>query len=148
MLKVGFAMCAAWLALFSSVALAGPSYESRGYGGPLYVGPNFQKGGQHETPTYEKKTYQKKKTYKKTRSYEAKKPSKTKAAEKSGSGSAGPGAASAGVADPTNENSTISGVTAAANETAGQVQKTKASAPVDCKKYFPAAGITATVECD
>jgi len=147
MLKVGLAMCAAWLALLSSVALAGPSYEGRGYGGPLYVGPNFQQGGQHETPTYKKKTYQKKKTYKK-RSYEAKKPSKAKAAEKSGSSSAVADAASAGVADPSNENSSISGVTAAANETAGKVQKAKAPGPVDCKKYFPAAGITATVDCD
>jgi hypothetical protein len=29
-----------------------PSYEGRGYGGPLYVGPNFQQGGQHTPPVY------------------------------------------------------------------------------------------------
>jgi hypothetical protein len=146
MLKVVFAIGAGWLAVLTGVALAGPSYESRGYGGPLYVGPDFQKGGQHETPTYGKRTYKKKKTYKKTRSYQAKKPSKAKAAKKSGSDTTT--AATASVEDPTNENSCISGVTAAPSGTAAQVQKANASTPVDCKKYFPAAGITATVECD
>jgi hypothetical protein len=41
------------LGLTSLTASAGElSYESRGYGGPLYIGPNFQQGGQHETPLY------------------------------------------------------------------------------------------------
>ncbi len=38
------------LALMASAASA--QNESRGYGGPLYVGPNFEKGGQHTTPDY------------------------------------------------------------------------------------------------
>jgi hypothetical protein len=33
-------------------AQQGPSYEGRGYGGPLYVGPNFQHGGQWSPPVY------------------------------------------------------------------------------------------------
>ena len=41
------------LGLTSLTASAGDlSYESRGYGGPLYIGPNFQQGGQHSAPTY------------------------------------------------------------------------------------------------
>ena len=41
------------LGLTSLTASAGElSYESRGYGGPLYIGPNFQQGGQHSPPTY------------------------------------------------------------------------------------------------
>jgi hypothetical protein len=148
MLKVVFAIGAGWLAVLTGVALAGPSYESRGYGGPLYVGPDFHKGGQHETPTYGKRTYKKKKTYKKTRSYQAKKPSKAKAAKKVGDTGATAATAASVTDDPTNQNSSIAGVTAATTATAGEVQKAKASGPVDCKKYFPAAGITATVDCD
>jgi hypothetical protein len=42
-----------FLALAAVPASAGElSYESRGYGGPLYIGPNFQGGGQHSTPMY------------------------------------------------------------------------------------------------
>ena len=41
------------LALAAGPALAqNPSYEGRGYGGPLYVGPNFEQGGQHAPPVY------------------------------------------------------------------------------------------------
>jgi hypothetical protein len=41
------------LGLTSLTASAGElSYESRGYGGPLYIGPNFQQGGQHAPPVY------------------------------------------------------------------------------------------------
>ncbi len=41
------------LGLTSLTASAGElSYESRGYGGPLYIGPNFEQGGQHAPPTY------------------------------------------------------------------------------------------------
>src|ERR1700681_1346183 len=36
----------------SASAQQGPSYEGRGYGGPLYVGPNFQQGGQWSPPVY------------------------------------------------------------------------------------------------
>jgi hypothetical protein len=33
-------------------AQSGPGYEERGYGGPLYVGPNFHEGGQYTHPIY------------------------------------------------------------------------------------------------
>src|SRR5262249_14713545 len=42
------------LGLTSLTASAGElSYENRGYGGPLYIGPNFQQAGQHSPPTYD-----------------------------------------------------------------------------------------------
>ena len=47
-----FAIAAASLALMSAGASAQVSYESRGYGGPLGIGPNFQQGGQHAPPVY------------------------------------------------------------------------------------------------
>ncbi len=53
MSKTSVALAAACLALTTASAAAqGPSYESRGYGGPLYVGPNFQQGGQWSPPVY------------------------------------------------------------------------------------------------
>jgi hypothetical protein len=48
-----FAIAAALFAAMTAFASAqAPSYESRGYGGPLYVGPDFQHGGQHSPPVY------------------------------------------------------------------------------------------------
>jgi hypothetical protein len=47
-----FAIAAASLALMSAGASAQVSFESRGYGGPLGIGPNFQLGGQHSPPVY------------------------------------------------------------------------------------------------
>ena len=47
---IAAALCLA--AAIGSVSAQAPSYESRGYGGPLYVGPNFQQGGQHAPPVY------------------------------------------------------------------------------------------------
>jgi hypothetical protein len=52
MSRTRFAIAAASLALMSAGASAQVSYESRGYGGPLGIGPNFQQGGQHAPPVY------------------------------------------------------------------------------------------------
>lgn len=54
MFRTNFALAVGLcLALSTASASAGElSYESRGYGGPLYVGPNFQQGGQHSPPVY------------------------------------------------------------------------------------------------
>jgi hypothetical protein len=48
------AIAAACFALVPAAALAQeePTYEGRGYGGPLGVGPNFQQGGQWGPPIY------------------------------------------------------------------------------------------------
>ncbi len=49
------------VALTAAPAFAqnGPSYEDRGYGGPLYVGPNFHEGGQYTHPIYGSGSYHK-----------------------------------------------------------------------------------------
>jgi hypothetical protein len=52
MLKIRLAAAALCFALVPAAASAQTSYESRGYGGPLGIGPNFQQGGQHAPPVY------------------------------------------------------------------------------------------------
>jgi hypothetical protein len=54
MLKIRLAVAALCFALVPAAALAQgePTYEGRGYGGPLGVGPNFQQGGQWGPPIY------------------------------------------------------------------------------------------------
>jgi hypothetical protein len=55
MSKTYIALAASALMLTCGAAMAqdAPSYESRGYGGPLYIGPNFHQGGQMAPPTYD-----------------------------------------------------------------------------------------------
>ncbi len=53
MSRTRLAIAAASLALMSAGASAQVSFESRGYGGPLGIGPNFQQGGQHAPPVYD-----------------------------------------------------------------------------------------------
>ena len=52
MFKIRLAAAALCFALVPTAASAQTSYESRGYGGPLGIGPNFQQGGQHAPPVY------------------------------------------------------------------------------------------------
>ena len=54
MSKRTFALIGLFVALTTAAALAQeqPTYEGRGYGGPLGVGPNFQQGGQWGPPVY------------------------------------------------------------------------------------------------
>ena len=49
-----FALIGLFIALTTAAAVAQeqPTYEGRGYGGPLGVGPNFQQGGQWGPPVY------------------------------------------------------------------------------------------------
>jgi hypothetical protein len=49
-----FVLVGLFVALTTAAALAQeqPTYEGRGYGGPLGVGPNFQQGGQWGPPVY------------------------------------------------------------------------------------------------
>ena len=49
-----FALTGLFVALTTAAAVAQeqPTYEGRGYGGPLGVGPNFQQGGQWGPPVY------------------------------------------------------------------------------------------------
>ena len=54
MSKRSFALIGLFVAVTIGASLAQeePTYEGRGYGGPLGVGPNFQQGGQWGAPIY------------------------------------------------------------------------------------------------
>lgn len=67
--KTRCALAASALMLTCGAALAqdAPSYESRGYGGPLYIGPNFHQGGQMAPPTYDSGS----RSYERTERYRA-----------------------------------------------------------------------------
>jgi hypothetical protein len=168
MAKLRLAIAAALLAAMSVLAAAqGPSYESRGYGGPLYIGPNFQHGGQNAPPVYNSKSSRK--HYKKRRTYRAKS-RKKRAAKQTETAKSSPektgvksenssisraakdaeekAAAKTGdTAAVENENSSISAAElltgAASKEDAPKVKKA-----VGCKKYFPTAGMTLSVPCN
>jgi hypothetical protein len=120
------------LALMASAASA--QNESRGYGGPLYVGPNFEKGGQHTTPDYgfksSKKAVIKRETAKVRKAPVSREVATTKeappvAAEKE---AAAPAAADTSKASPATETAASSG-------------------PATCKRFEPTAGQTITVPC-
>jgi hypothetical protein len=177
----------------------GPSYEGRGYGGPLYVGPNFHDGGQYSTPIYGSPSYHAPSSREDngattrqrpvTRSSPAKeeatthkgapddKPTETKApvtkaAETENSSIAvvrmdttegvvkpkddKPVEAKAATKTAGTENSSIA-VLSTHTDMAEVVAKSKTEAkpkveatdtPVNCKKYFPAVGLTLSVPCD
>jgi hypothetical protein len=146
-LAAGLCLAAATI----SASAQGPSYESRGYGGPLYVGPNFQQGGQHAPPVYGQgpskseraapRRERNAKTHKAPSTREAKteKPSTPKA-------ESADAAKSASDKKADSENSTIS--SAALQSDASSGAKTDASTPVTCKRYIAAVGQTVSVPCD
>ena len=177
MARIGLAIAAASLAAMTLAAAAqGPSYESRGYGGPLYVGPNFQGGGQHSPPIYDGSSSSKKR-YKKKRVYQAK-PHKERAKEtdtaksvtksptevetetenssisavggkpdKSG-GEKTVETATRGIATENSSISPASLETATSSDESKAAAEPKARKNVGCKKYFPTAGMTLSVPCD
>jgi hypothetical protein len=167
------------LGLTSLTASAGElSYESRGYGGPLYIGPNFQQGGQHAPPTYGSesgsssyRSYHREEREERAPRHVAKKKSPshetvtekapvekstpaeskpaTKAAEKTDTDKTTPKTADA-------ENSSIT--TAARTDTAEVVGTTESkpaaapeaasSTPTGCKRFVAAVGAIISVPCD
>jgi hypothetical protein len=189
------------LALMTAPASAqgGPSYEGRGYGGPLYVGPNFHEGGQYSAPVYGSRSYGSPSSREDngattrqrhiTRSSPAKeeatahkgapddKPSETKApatkaAETENSSIAvvrmdttegvvkpkddKPVETNAATKTAGTDNSSIA-VLSTRTDTAEVAVTSKTEAkpmveatdtPVNCKKYFPAVGLTLSVPCD
>jgi hypothetical protein len=179
MAKVVLVIAAAVLASITVLASAqGQSYESRGYGGPLNVGPNFKAGGQYTPPSYGPNASSKKR-YNKKRAYQATKARKARAAKTVDTAKAAPVdkdvqsenssisslSSLAGDTDKTgvpektetakgrqNENSTISGADTDTEIDASAVAKgdddSKRARNVDCKKYFPSAGMTLSVPCD
>jgi hypothetical protein len=141
----------------------GPSYESRGYGGPLYVGPNFQSGGQHAPPVYGPKSSN---DYKKKRATQTSKERKAPAAKETDTAKSAPVESSeqtenssislvpGGETSVEKENSSIShasleGDKPAETGTDGEkADASKTSQSVGCKKYFPSAGMTLSVPCE
>ena len=51
-MRLRSALAAALLLAVAPQCVLAQSYEDRGYGGPLSVGPNFKQGGQHSTTDY------------------------------------------------------------------------------------------------
>jgi hypothetical protein len=165
MAKLRLAIAAAALAAMSALAAAqGPSYESRGYGGPLYVGPNFQAGGQHSPPVYEPKSSSK--HYKKRRTRQATKPRKEPATKEAATAKGSP--EKSGASDENSsisraagqekaeskppvgvetENSSISAAELSTGTTAKEPPP-EVRKSVGCKKYFPTAGMTLSVPCE
>jgi hypothetical protein len=141
------------LAVTAVSASAGElSYESRGYGGPLYVGPNFKEGGQYTPPTYgPKSSSQERSTPARERSVSKhRKAAATREAdtEKEKAAPAAKTATTGKAAE--SENSTISAAALQTGHTDAEAShKGEASAtPTTCKRYIAAAGQTVTVPCD
>jgi hypothetical protein len=127
------------LGLTAGAALAqNPTYEGRGYGGPLYVGPNFQTGGQHTAPTYGKKPVKKSvavPTQRPAAKVQKAKPEKKEVATKK----AAPQTVKEEPATPA-----VAEKPAAADATAAE---TAATTPATCKRFEPTSGQTITVPC-
>jgi hypothetical protein len=146
MIGIRLGIVAASFAVAVSAAWAeSPSYESRGYGGPLYVGPDFKSGKKTESPTKKRVQRATRKRAPVAKAPVAKQPE--------------PEAAAA--ADAVSENSSIAGASPDAGTPAGggaskPVQTTggasgdaaQANRKLGCVKYLPTAGITASVPCE
>jgi len=182
MAKFVLAIATACLAAMTAFAAAqGPSYESRGYGGPLYVGPNFKSGGQYTPPSYGPKSSSRARHRKRKRAYQATKERKARAAKTVDTAKATPvdkeveseNSSISSLAGDTdkisvpkktetakgtqNENSSIAHAaadtdaekdTAESAAVAKEDDESKRARKVDCKKYFPTAGVTLSVPCD
>lgn len=164
-MRADFALAAGLvLALSAAPATAqGPSYEKRGYGGPLYVGPNFEKGGQHAPPDYGSSKPVKQratsKPAKTVRSASKGKAAKEPATEKSSTDATSSPAASGGDAKgsavtsgpvPANDVDS-SAVPQADTDTGVAATSTTAAAPTGpttCKRFDAMSGQTITVPCD
>ena len=145
------ALCLAGMTVAASAQ--GLSYESRGYGGPLYVGPNFQQGGQHAPPVYgQGPSKSERATTRRSRAAKSRKaPATREAATEKSSPARRAAATDAGNSvaidkKAETENSTISG--AALHSDGGNAAAKGEFAPVTCKRYVAAVGQTVSVPCD
>lgn len=120
-LALTFAAC---FALTAAPAYAQDS-DKRGYGGPLYVGPNFEQGGQHAPPDYSKKPEKKRVT----KEHAPRKPAATETKE---SDTVAPSGAEAD----------------AGTDAAADTADTAATDAGGCKRFDSTAGQTITVPCD
>jgi hypothetical protein len=160
------------LALMTAPAFAqgGPSYEGRGYGGPLYVGPNFHLGGQYSAPIYGSPSYRARSSgeYRRQRSVtrssrdtreatpktkaSESKPALTETATTENSSVAVPPADNPEPAIKPRDSRPVEKATASPENSSIAQKDTKAEAAdtshVNCTKYFPAVGMTVSVPCD
>lgn len=81
MAKVVLAIATVLLVAMTAIASAQDSYKSRGYGGPLNVGPNFKAGGQYTPPSYGPKSSSRERYRKRKRAHQATKERKARAAK-------------------------------------------------------------------
>jgi outer membrane biosynthesis protein TonB len=126
---------AAGLCLVLAAGPAAAQNEGRGYGGPLYVGPNFSTGGQSTTPTYDAKPTKKKATV--VRERPAPKPRKAPVEKE---------VATEKASEPAAEKSTTSTVAEKPAADAA-TSETAATTPATCKRFDSTAGQTITVPC-
>jgi hypothetical protein len=128
---------AAGLCLALAAGPAAAQNEGRGYGGPLYVGPNFSTGGQSTTPDYGAKPAKKKKAAV-TRERVAPKPRKAPVEKE---------VATEKASEPAAEKSTTSTVAQKPAASDAATSETAGTSPVTCKRFDSTAGQTITVPC-
>ena len=146
--SVAIAVVFGCAALAGSAAAQAPSYESRGYGGPLDVGPNFHQGGQHAPAVYgQGRTKTERATERRERSAKTRKAAPTREA-KTDKSSPAPETAAKSDSAADAENSTIAAARIGETDTASSTPGSPPSAPVTCKRYVAAVGQTVTVPCD
>lgn len=132
------------LALATAPALGqGPSYEKRGYGGPLYVGPNFEQGGQHAPPDYGTKANKERSAPKRSVS-KAKAPTTKEANTDKGSSEKQSSTTTSGSVP-------MSGADVEAlpkSDTEPSATAEAPAAPTTCKRFDATSGQTITVPCE
>ena len=127
---------AALLCLTLPTVSAFAQNESRGYGGPLYVGPNFEKGGQHTTPDYGFKS-SKKAVIKRETAKIRKAPQRPQKEE----------VATQKESEPAAEKETTPAKAETGSTTTPATETAASSGPATCKRFEPTAGQTITVPC-
>ena len=163
MMRTSFALtagvCLALVASLAFVTNPASAQKARDYGGPLYVGPNFEQGGQHAPPVYGEKRAKKRVTatppadVPKVRKARATPPKDDAApAAKEKEKEADTDQASTGVTPSTETESGAgtTGDTAAGTNATSDTNTTTgaATSAVNCKKFDSTAGQTITVPCE
>jgi hypothetical protein len=121
-----------------------PSYKERGYGGPLYVGPNFEQGGQHTPPNYGNNPA-KKRVIKETAPPPAKKPRDVAKAPKPQPPAKQETEKEQATTTRTVPSSAEEATPSTATEDSASTATTTAAT---CKKFDSTAGQTITVPCN
>jgi hypothetical protein len=140
------AIAALCLALLTVVAAAGEmSYEGRGYGGPLGVGPNFHSSGSSSQEGYSPQRSSGERAHR-----AANKPKPAKEVDTAKTAPA--------KKEAENENSSIAGAslqtdkageqTAVDTETKPTAEPAPTTSTASCKRYFPSVGKTVSVPCE